>query len=51
MSQRDPGMSAAGLLVVGKDVPRNDAVPKVTGAAQYPPRSLPAGHRARALRW
>lgn len=35
MNQRDPGMSAAGLLVVGKDVPRNDAVPKVTGAAQY----------------
>jgi CO/xanthine dehydrogenase Mo-binding subunit/CO/xanthine dehydrogenase FAD-binding subunit len=35
MSQHDPGMSAAGLLVVGKDVQRNDAVPKVTGAAQY----------------
>lgn len=35
MNQRDPRMSAAGLLVVGKDVPRNDAVPKVTGAAQY----------------
>lgn len=26
---------AAGLLVVGKDVQRTDAVPKVTGAAQY----------------
>jgi CO/xanthine dehydrogenase Mo-binding subunit/CO/xanthine dehydrogenase FAD-binding subunit len=24
-----------GLLVIGKDVPRTDAVPKVTGAAQY----------------
>lgn len=35
MNQRDPKMSAAGLLVVGKDVQRNDAVPKVTGAAQY----------------
>jgi CO/xanthine dehydrogenase Mo-binding subunit len=28
-------MNAAGLLVVGKDVQRTDAVPKVTGAAQY----------------
>ena len=26
---------AAGLVIVGKDVPRTDAVPKVTGAAQY----------------
>ena len=34
MSKRDP-KSAAGLLVVGKDVPRTDAIPKVTGAAQY----------------
>ena len=25
----------AGWLVIGKDVPRTDAVPKVTGAAQY----------------
>ncbi|MDP1535921.1 MAG: molybdopterin-dependent oxidoreductase [Burkholderiales bacterium] len=31
---RDPKF-AAGLLVVGKDVPRTDAIPKVTGAAQY----------------
>ncbi|MBI2509307.1 MAG: hypothetical protein HYV99_04880 [Betaproteobacteria bacterium] len=36
MNQRDPRLgSAAGLVVVGKDVPRTDAVPKVTGAAQY----------------
>src|SRR5689334_3651230 len=33
MNARDP--RAAGLLVVGKDVQRTDAVPKVTGAAQY----------------
>lgn len=31
---RDPKFES-GLLVVGKDVPRTDAVPKVTGAAQY----------------
>ncbi|RPJ47736.1 MAG: xanthine dehydrogenase family protein molybdopterin-binding subunit [Betaproteobacteria bacterium] len=31
---RDPKFEA-GLLVVGKDVPRTDAIPKVTGAAQY----------------
>lgn len=31
---RDPKFES-GLLVVGKDVPRADAVPKVTGAAQY----------------
>lgn len=31
---RDPKFEA-GLLVVGKDVPRADAIPKVTGAAQY----------------
>jgi CO/xanthine dehydrogenase Mo-binding subunit/CO/xanthine dehydrogenase FAD-binding subunit len=36
MMPRDPRLpAAAGLLVVGKDVPRTDAVPKVTGAAQY----------------
>jgi len=35
MNPRDPKLSAAGLLVVGKDVPRTDAIPKVTGAAQY----------------
>jgi CO/xanthine dehydrogenase Mo-binding subunit/CO/xanthine dehydrogenase FAD-binding subunit len=36
MNQRDPRSNAtAGLLVVGKDVPRTDALPKVTGAAQY----------------
>ncbi|HEU0289538.1 MAG TPA: molybdopterin cofactor-binding domain-containing protein [Burkholderiales bacterium] len=36
MNQRDPRLAGAGsLLVVGKDVPRTDAVPKVTGAAQY----------------
>jgi CO/xanthine dehydrogenase Mo-binding subunit/CO/xanthine dehydrogenase FAD-binding subunit len=31
---RDPKFEA-GFLVVGKDVPRTDAIPKVTGAAQY----------------
>ena len=35
MSPRDPRLGTASLLVVGKDVPRTDAVPKVTGAAQY----------------
>ena len=36
MNQRDPRLNTvAGLLVVGKDVPRTDAIPKVTGAAQY----------------
>src|ERR671919_2642595 len=35
MNQRDPRFGAQSLLVVGRDVPRTDAVPKVTGAAQY----------------
>ena len=36
MNQRDANVRPAGsLLVVGKDVPRTDAIPKVTGAAQY----------------
>ena len=36
MNQRGQAVrGAAGLLVVGKDVPRTDAIPKVTGAAQY----------------
>ena len=36
MNQRDPRLAPTGsLLVVGKDVPRTDAVPKVTGASQY----------------
>ena len=36
MNRRDYRSNAtAGLLVVGKDVPRTDALPKVTGAAQY----------------
>jgi CO/xanthine dehydrogenase Mo-binding subunit len=36
MNQRDPRFTApGGLLVVGRDVPRTDAIPKVTGAAQY----------------
>ncbi|MFN7085982.1 MAG: xanthine dehydrogenase family protein molybdopterin-binding subunit, partial [Burkholderiales bacterium] len=35
MNGRDPRNGPAGLLVVGKDVPRTDAIPKVTGAAQY----------------
>ena len=35
MNTRNPRPSTAGLLVVGKDVPRTDALPKVTGAAQY----------------
>ncbi|MDB5809293.1 MAG: 4-hydroxybenzoyl-CoA reductase [Betaproteobacteria bacterium] len=34
MNQRASN-TAAGLLVVGKDVQRTDAVPKVTGSAQY----------------
>src|SRR5262245_8170557 len=34
-NQPDPRFSASSLTVVGKDVPRTDAVPKVTGAAQY----------------
>ena len=33
MNALDP--RAAGLLIVGKDVQRTDAIPKVTGAAQY----------------
>ncbi len=33
MNSPDP--RTAGLLVVGKDVQRTDAIPKVTGAAQY----------------
>jgi CO/xanthine dehydrogenase Mo-binding subunit/CO/xanthine dehydrogenase FAD-binding subunit len=36
MNQRDPRfISTQSLLVVGRDVPRTDAIPKVTGAAQY----------------
>lgn len=36
MNQHDPRVATAhSFLVVGKDVPRTDAVPKVTGAAQY----------------
>jgi CO/xanthine dehydrogenase Mo-binding subunit len=36
MNQRDPHLRPAGsLLVVGKSVPRTDAISKVTGAAQY----------------
>jgi CO/xanthine dehydrogenase Mo-binding subunit/CO/xanthine dehydrogenase FAD-binding subunit len=35
MSPRDPRLGRESFLVVGKDVPRTDAVPKVTGAAQY----------------
>jgi len=35
MNQRDPKHATSSLLVVGKDVPRTDAIPKVTGAAQY----------------
>src|SRR3970040_2933248 len=39
MNTRDPRLKdsrfEAGLLVVGKDVPRTDAVPKVTCAAEY----------------
>jgi CO/xanthine dehydrogenase Mo-binding subunit/CO/xanthine dehydrogenase FAD-binding subunit len=31
----DPRLAVHNLLVVGKDVPRNDAVSKVTGSAQY----------------
>ena len=36
MNQRDPKFAAReSLLVVGRDVPRTDAIPKVTGTAQY----------------
>lgn len=35
MNQRDPRLGGGSYLVVGKDMPRTDAVPKVTGAAQY----------------
>lgn len=36
MNQRDPRYTPpGGLLVVGRDVPRTDAIPKVTGSAQY----------------
>jgi CO/xanthine dehydrogenase Mo-binding subunit/CO/xanthine dehydrogenase FAD-binding subunit len=36
VNQRDPRIAdARSLLVVGKEVQRTDAVPKVTGAAQY----------------
>src|SRR5258705_6128759 len=36
MNQRDANLRpTSSLLVVGKDVPRTDAIPKVTGAAQY----------------
>jgi CO/xanthine dehydrogenase Mo-binding subunit/CO/xanthine dehydrogenase FAD-binding subunit len=35
MNRRDPRLGAGSLLVVGRDVRRTDAVPKVTGAAQY----------------
>ena len=36
MKQSDNTLKArGGLLVVGRDVPRTDALPKVTGAAQY----------------
>lgn len=34
MNQRDPRLKPS-TIVVGTDVPRTDAVPKVTGAAQY----------------
>lgn len=35
MKSADPRLGTGSLLVVGKDVPRTDAVAKVTGAAQY----------------
>jgi CO/xanthine dehydrogenase Mo-binding subunit/CO/xanthine dehydrogenase FAD-binding subunit len=35
MSASNPAAARAGLLVVGRDVPRTDAPSKVTGAAQY----------------
>ena len=35
MNQRDPKAATRDFLVVGRDVPRTDAVPKVTGTAQY----------------
>ena len=51
MNQRDPRLGAGSLLVVGKDVPRTDAVPKVTGAAQYvADLSLPGMLHAAVLR-
>ena len=35
MNPGDPRLGPGSLLVVGQSVPRTDAVPKVTGAAQY----------------
>ncbi|HXF65797.1 MAG TPA: molybdopterin cofactor-binding domain-containing protein [Burkholderiales bacterium] len=35
MNPRDPRLASQSLLVVGRDVPRTDALAKVTGAAQY----------------
>src|SRR5690606_19641707 len=35
MSATNPAAARAGLLVVGRDVPRTDAPAKVAGAAQY----------------
>ncbi len=36
MNQRAPDLRpAASLVIIGKSVPRTDAIPKVTGAAQY----------------
>jgi CO/xanthine dehydrogenase Mo-binding subunit len=47
----DPRLGTGSLLVVGKDVPRNDAVAKVTGAAQYVADiSLPGMLHAAVLR-
>ena len=51
MNQPDRALAAGSLTVVGKDVPRTDAVPKVTGAAQYVADiSLPGMLHAAVLR-
>ena len=51
MKSADPRLGTGGLLVVGKDVPRTDAVAKVTGAAQYVADiSLPGMLHAAVLR-
>src|SRR5258706_5782690 len=51
MNEPDSKFTAGSFTVVGKDVPRTDAVPKVTGAAQYvADLSLPGMLHAAVLR-
>src|SRR5262245_63866852 len=50
-NETDSKFAVESLLVVGKDVPRTDAIPKVTGAAQYvADLSLPGMLHAAVLR-